>query len=67
MREQSRWSPVFLLYIGGHYAVSSPQNRRLCVFQTSKEKRDADVEHETCPNGTSAVIMHLLTWSDSKP
>ena len=39
----------------------------LCVFQTSKEKRAAGVEHETRPNGTPAAIMHLLTWSDSKP
>lgn len=39
----------------------------LCAFQTSKEKRDAGVEYKTRLCGTRAVIMHLLTWSDSKP
>lgn len=39
----------------------------LCVFQTSKEMRDVGVEYKTRLFGTSAVIMHLLTWSDSKP
>ena len=68
MNEQSTRSPVFLPKIRAHYAVMSPQKDViLCAFQTSKGKRDVGVEYKTRPNGTPAVIMHILTWSDSKP